>query len=178
MRARLHQRVGRARLRQRKYARNARANALLSIARREVRRYSLSYLHYSWLALDARRKQQARLLPDDLALARNIVESGEVLCRLGCVEPPRAEAYTGFACNLLGMHKRAVVHLTRALRSLEGSDQALVLPHLVDSLVRAGQREQAETLLKELVRKPGVSAQCRRLLYELKGGSAPVIGDK
>jgi tetratricopeptide (TPR) repeat protein len=156
---------------------NSEASALLSVARRDARRYSLRYLHYTSSALEARRRLHNELSDDDLVLARDIIETGEVVRNFVSPEAPAVEVYMGCACNFLGRHEHAIHHLTQAVRKTKNPASVdVTIGPLVDSFLLTGHRNEATQALRGLAADPDLRQSCAPLLRRLEIGPESIIG--
>ena len=143
------------------------ADALLSIARRAVPIYSIWNLKFTWQALECRRRLRRAPLPEDLALAREMIANGETFMRVTGVGPPPIHRYVGLAYNLLELHEPAIRHLGEAVRYVQEPQGLVVIRALTESLVKTGQIDKARHLLQMPVRHPQLREACRALLAEI-----------
>jgi len=149
----------------------AAADPLLTVARNQVPPYSVWNLEFTWSALQCRRHLRTAPLPEDLALARELLEHGETFRRVTGITPPAMRSYLGLTYNLLDQHERAIEHLGEAVRYVQGPEGLEVVQALVDSLLKTHQRDRAIHLLQMPVRDPQLREACRAMLDALNAQS-------
>lgn len=143
------------------------ADRLLTIARRNVPTYSVWALECTWDALKCRARLHPAATRADLALAREMVDSGETLMKVTGTKPPAVRRYVGLAYSRLGEHGPAIAHLGEAVNFVKTIDDFEVVEALALSLVKTGQRDKARRLLTMPVRDPALAEACGQLLMRI-----------
>lgn len=149
----------------------AEADRILCVARKSVAEYSLWNLELTWKALSARRHLRERPTPEDMALAREMIEDGETMYRATGIRNPELCRHLGLVYHLIGEHEKAIPDLNTALKSVQDLSAFEVVQALVDSLMQTGQRDKAIAVLKSPIKNPQLADACKRLLQQLEASS-------
>jgi hypothetical protein len=144
------------------------ADHLLTIARRNVPRYSTWKWEFTWGALDCRRRLRGDPLPEDFALVEEMLRDSSTFTRVTGLTPPALHKYLGLVFHLVNRHDDAIAHLGEAVRYVSDPTGYPVVESLAESLVAAGQMDKALRLLRMPVRNPELRDRCRDLLTRLQ----------
>jgi tetratricopeptide (TPR) repeat protein len=83
----------------------AEADRLLCIARRNVAKYSVWNLELTWMALQCRQNLRPQLLPEDLALAEEMIRDGNNIYLATGVSSPKLQRLMQEAADLILRHE-------------------------------------------------------------------------
>jgi len=146
------------------------ADRLLTLARRNVPRYSVWNWEFTWGALHCRREMRSTPLPEDRILMEEMLRDSATFIRVTGLIPPPLRRHLGLVFHMISRHEDAIAHLSEAVQYVNDSSGFIVVESLAESLIAVGQKERARRLLQTPVRDPELRAQCEALLARLESG--------
>lgn len=151
--------------------RHKEALPLLAVARRSVPRYTSWHISSTYYWLACRQSLAGTLTDDDLAIARETINEGLVLLKLGRTDTGQTDRFVGRLYQLCGDFAAAIPHLKAAVPKLYEMDRVATDQALMVSYLKLGDTNSARAVAQQGAQNAGGYAVIyEKLLADLEAG--------
>ena len=126
--------------------RHKEALALLAVARRSVPRFTSWHISSTYYWIACRQSLAGTLTDDDLAIARDAINEGLVLLKLGRTDTGQTDRFVGRLYQLCGDFAAAIPHLKAAVPKLYEMDRVATDQALMVSYLKLGDTNSARAV--------------------------------
>ena len=147
--------------------RYADAQRMLSIAARNVERYSIWELQLDWRAILCGQALHGRPTDVEFELAHEILNDGFTLGRITDTLKPDLMHYLGLAYHTLGDYESAVPYLQGGLPYAEATNSPACLQALADSLLKLKMTGELQDLLAQPRQNPTLEQARQQIVQQL-----------
>lgn len=146
----------------------AEAQRMLSIAARNVERYSIWNLQLSWRAIICGKQlNNGRTTPVETKLAREMYRNGITMARIQKAIQPELHHYLGLALHTLKLYKMAEPHLRAGMPHTEATHSIAAYQALADTLLQQRKINELQSLLEEEPKSPALNQARTKIMQQL-----------